>query len=295
VIAAHSNLAAGTLGALREQAQARLERAGADSPRLTALVLLEHVSGKGRTEILAHPERSLDLDQAARFQELVERRSRREPLAYILGWREFYGRQFLVTRETLIPRPETEGLVEIALRRLASVSLHSAPRLLDVGTGSGALAVTLGAERESLEVVCTDCSLRALRVARQNAVNHSVHGRIQTVACDLATAIQGKFTVVLANLPYIPTADIETLEPEVRQFEPRLALDGGEDGLNLLERLIADLPRLIEPGGFAAFEFGDGQADPLDWGARQLLPTWAVDVQRDAAGNQRFLVLDRPA
>jgi release factor glutamine methyltransferase len=295
VIATHSNLAAGTLGALREQAQARLERAGADSPRLTALVLLEHVSGKGRTEILAHPERSLDREQAARFQELVERRSQREPLAYILGWREFYGRQFLVTPDTLIPRPETEGLVEIAVRRLASLSLHSAPRLLDVGTGTGALAVTLAAERESLEVVCTDYSLQALRVARQNAVNHSVHGCIQTVACDLATAIHGKFNVVLANLPYIPTADIETLEPEVRQFEPRLALDGGGDGLNLLERLIADLPRLIEPGGFAALEFGDGQANPLDRGARQLLPTWAVDVQRDAAGNERFLILERPA
>jgi release factor glutamine methyltransferase len=276
-----------------------MEEAGADSPWLTALVLLEHATGLGRAQVLAHPERALSEQQLARFRALVARRCRREPLAYVLGYREFYGRRFSVSSDVLIPRPETEGLVALALDRMDQwMAQHpddQDPTFVDVGTGSGAIAVTLLAERRRWRGIAADVEAGALRLAGANAEQHEVTSRLELVRCDLAGDIGRAVPLVVANLPYIPTGEIDDLEPEVSRFEPRAALDGGPNGTAIIDAFLTSLPELLLPGGSAILEFGDGQGDVLRARAREALSDSAVSVELDAAGTERYLVVDRRA
>jgi release factor glutamine methyltransferase len=283
-----------SVGELLAAARGDMQRAGADSPGLTALILLEHATGLSRPEALARPERLLTADQLTSFRDLVARRRAREPLAYILGYREFYGRRFVVSPATLIPRPETEALVEAALVRIERLSDPN-PLLLDVGTGSGAIAVSVLAERTHVRAIGTDTSSAALGIAAENARSHGVTDRLCLVACDLVSAVRTTSSVVLANLPYVPEAELDRLEPEVSQYEPRTALDGGPDGMAVISHLLPSLDDVLAPGGTALVEFGEGQAQPLVRGASSLLPSYRFDVLRDRAGTERILVLERPA
>lgn len=284
-----------TVAGLIADAEGRLRAAGADSPELSALVLLEHASGLRREQILARGEATASAEIAERFNHYVRRRCAREPLAYIVGSREFFGRLFRVTPATLIPRPETEGLVELTLAHLyrhrGSVLY---PTLLDVGTGCGAIAVSLLAELPKLQAVGTDIEPRALLVADENAERHATRDRLCLVACDLAHAVQGTFDLVIANLPYVPSAEIETLEPEVRVYEPRDALDGGADGTDHIRRLLQELPDLLQPAGIGLFEIGADQGPALTLEMARRFPGWGAGVEGDVAGIGRYLVVERP-
>jgi release factor glutamine methyltransferase len=281
---------------LLEDAEARIRAAGADAPELSALVMLEHATELSREQLLAHDELVLPYQTAVQYDNMVQRRCLREPLAYILGYREFFGRGFRVIRDTLIPRPETEGLVELAMahyfRQQASLLY---PVLLDVGTGSGALAVTLLAEISTLQAIATDTSPPAVAVARENGRRHGVEDRLHLLVCDLASAVDCAFDIIVANLPYIPTGELQHLDPEVRDYEPRQALDGGVNGNTLLLRFLGDLPRLLRPSGIALLEVGEDQAAGLAVVTARACPGWDVSVQPDLAGIERFLLVGRPA
>ncbi|MSQ23027.1 MAG: peptide chain release factor N(5)-glutamine methyltransferase [Chloroflexi bacterium] len=285
-----------TVGALLRGAETRMRAAGADAPRLTALVLLESASGLSREHLLANPQAGLTPEVGARFNDCVARRCAREPLAYILGEREFYGRPFAVTPATLIPRPETEGLVELALGYLQQLSRLMDPALaLDVGTGSGAIAVTLLAEFPRLVVTATDIESSALDVAQANAKRHGVASRLRLIVCDLASALAGPFNLIVANLPYIPSNELDGLQPDVRNYEPRIALDGGTDGTHEIIRLIQCLPRLLAPAGAAFFEIGEGQGPTLEAAVHSVDGSLIPRISRDATGVERYLVVRRSA
>ncbi len=238
----------------RARRQLAASRATA-SPREAAL-LLAHVLGCSEAQVLARSERRLAPDEERRYAELLERRAVGEPVAYLVGEREFYGRPFAVDPRVLIPRPETEHVVEAALRQ----PLPAAPRLLDVGTGSGCLAITLLLELPAARAVATDVSIGALAVARANARRLGASGRLAFVAGDVARGLDlAAFDLVVANPPYIATAEAESLPVEVREHEPGAALWGGADGLDGIRRLLAGLV-LLRPGVAVVFEIGHGQA-----------------------------------
>ena len=199
------------------------------------------------------------------YAPLIARRSRREPVAYILGRREFYGRDFEVTPDVLIPRPETELLVDAVLAR---VPAETFARVVDVGTGSGAIAVTLAAERPGWHVEAVDLSGAALRVAQRNAAAHGVKTRLTFLEGDLLAPTMGRFDVIAANPPYVAERDKPGLVPDVGQYEPAVALFGGPDGLALPHRLIAQAADRLVPGGWLVMEFGYGQQDDMEAAAR---------------------------
>ncbi len=270
-----------------------MESCDVDSPWLTALVLLEHATGVGREAVLAHPEVVPSASGAVAFQALVDRRCNHEPLAYLLGYREFYGRRFAVTPATLIPRPETEGLIELALERVDRLSPTGLGRLVDVGTGSGAIAVTLLTQRPSLEAIGIDFDVNALAVTRVNAITHEVAPRLKLAASNLFDAIRGEFSLIVANLPYIPTCEIDGLQPEVARYEPRRALDGGADGLRLVERLLEQSETMLAAQGSILAEIGDGQAGQAAEMGRTHFPDSDVFIADDGVGTPRFLIVDR--
>lgn len=277
------------IGRLLAVGRKRLEDAGADAPWLTALVLLEHATAFDRATLLAHPESRPRPEAADAYMRFLERRCGREPLAYVLGHRDFWGRRFDVSPATLIPRPETERIVEMALEWLERPA--SAAAGLDVGTGCGSIAVSLLAERAALSMVATDLDIGALQVARRNAEHHGVAGRLRLLACHLVSAVSGRFPLVVANLPYIPTSRMAALDPEIARFEPRRALDGGPDGMRVVVSLLVALPALLAPGGLALIEIGDDQSEGLTAVARRQSRNFAVRVEPDAAGAKRFLAI----
>ncbi len=230
---------------------------GIDSPRLDAELLLAHALGATRMQLIVDSKRPLAAPELARFRELVKRRRVREPVAYLLGEREFYGRKFRVDKRVLVPRPDTETLVEVALKRTRARSMSM--RALDICTGSGCVATTLGRERVTSHVLATDLSADALAVARDNALRLGAYN-VAFRRADLFAGIAGPFDVITANPPYIPSAEIATLDADVRDFEPRGALDGGADGLDLVRRVVDGARALLEDGGILAVEVGSGQA-----------------------------------
>ena len=238
-----------------------LDAAGVDTPRLDAEVLLGHVLGVTRGWLWAHPECEVPAKAVARFRELLARRVRREPLAYLLGEWEFYGRPFYVTPDVLVPRPETELLVEAVA---AGARARRAACLADIGAGSGSIAVTLALEAPDARVFAVDLSPRALAVARRNAERHGVADRIILLEGDLLAPLRAAgaapLDAIVANLPYIAEEEYPTLMPEVREYEPPLALRAGEGGLALVFRLIREAPPLLADDGLLAMELGAGQA-----------------------------------
>ncbi|MFN3762142.1 MAG: peptide chain release factor N(5)-glutamine methyltransferase, partial [Anaerolineae bacterium] len=253
-----------------------------ETARLEAEVLLAHVTGLTRTALLAHPERPLTADEQAHYQDLLARRRAGVPLPYLTGRIEFCGLEFIVTPEVLIPRPETETLVERALAR--------DPRtVVDVGTGSGCVAVALAVRLPRARVYATDLSRAALRVAAINAHRHGVADRIHFLQADLASPLKGPVDLVVSNPPYVAEEEWASLPESVREHEPRLALDGGPGGLRVIRRLLADAARLLCPGGAVLVEIGAAQGPAVAALARAAFPKAQVRVHPDLAGRDRIL------
>lgn len=242
------------------RAARRLSDAAIARARAEAQSIVRHATGLSEEELLLHPEAALSPAQIACIDELVSRRAAREPLPYVLGWAEFYSRRFRVSPAAIVPRPETEILAEAAIARARAAR---AGLIADVGTGSGSLAVTLASELPAVRVVATDISTPALRLAAENARLHQVAEKVHLVCCDLLSGVGRPVECVVANLPYIASDDFAALEPEVREFEPRIALNGGSDGLGLIRRLSVQLSHHLNKGGFAALEVGAGQASAV--------------------------------
>ena len=271
-------------------ARRQLEAAGiaADAAAIDAEVLARHVLGWDRARLLSHYRDAAPAAFNERYQPLVDRRSRREPVAMITGTREFWSRDFAVTPNTLVPRPDTELIVEEALRILPD----RASTVIDVGTGSGCLAVTLAAERPQDLVVATDISHEALLVARSNARRHQVDGRLQFVRTDLASGLRIQADLIVSNPPYVPYRDAGSLPIDVSDYEPAMALFGGRDGLAIIERLLATLTPRLAPHAAFIVEFGDGQEDDVAAAAER--EGWqVVRMRRDLQGIARTAVLER--
>jgi release factor glutamine methyltransferase len=255
-----------------------------------AAILLQHLLAVERATLIAHPERTLDRGQQAHYQLLLARRLRFEPIQYILGETEFYGLRLKVTPAVLIPRPETELLVESVLGRLP----HGQPlRMADIGSGSGAIAIALAHALPQAELTALDLSPAALAIARENAATHRLADRIAFVESDLLAAVAKAtpYDVIVSNPPYIPASDAATLHPQVRDHEPSLALFAGTDGLDAYRRLIPQAFALLKPGGLLALEIGYGQRDALD----QLLSDFnAVEFLPDLQGIPRVALAVRP-
>ena len=272
------------------QASQRLSDAGVESPRWDAELLLAHVLGTNRAQVLAWPERQLTPQQLARFQDLVARRSEREPLAYILGQWEFFGLAFEVDRRVLIPRPETELLVE---RALGMARRMTPPlRIADVGAGSGAIAVSLAVHLPEATVYALDESPDSLALAAENARHHGVGDRVHCLAGDLLAPLPEPVHLIAANLPYVTTEEWQDLAPEIRDYEPRAALDGGPNGLALIRRLLAAAAPHLLPGGAILLEIGAEQGKAATSLARQHFPKATVLLQQDYAGLDRLVIIE---
>jgi release factor glutamine methyltransferase len=249
-------------------------------PRLTAEVLLSHALGREREYLYAHPEEELSEVAWIHYGRYLHERLQGKPTQYITGRQEFYGREFRVTPDVLIPRPETEHLVEACLQRI-----RPGDKVLDVGTGSGAIAITLALETNA-QVYATDISTAALGIANQNA--RKLSASVRFLACDLAACFAGKsFNLVASNPPYVPKTDYPALQREVRDFEPHVALFGGPSGLEIYQRLILDARRVLRPGGWLLLELGYNSLEPV----RAMFGAgWSeLAVKQDLAGFPRVL------
>jgi release factor glutamine methyltransferase len=263
---------------------------------IEAEVLLRHaIDPEGdvtKSYLYARYEDRMPPDVAERFEALLARRLAREPTAYLTGHREFYGLDFKVTPDVLIPRPETEQLVEAALQLARNELQRTRLRIADVGTGSGAIAVSLAKTLPRAEIYATDVSRAALAVASENALRHGVDRRIAFRPGHLLTPVHDYVDLIVANLPYVTTQDWSQLAPELREHEPRLALDGGPDGLDLIRDLLRQAPCYLRPGGHVLLEIGEGQVKPLAAFIRDELPEktlWSAEL--DFAGIPRVMTV----
>jgi release factor glutamine methyltransferase len=282
-----------TIGTARRALAIAFRAAGLDSPALDAQLLIGHALGLDRTALLSNAERKLGTAEADAVAALKARRLAREPVARITGVKEFWSLDFTVTPATLVPRPETETVVEAALTAIDAEGLRAVPlRLLDLGTGSGALLIALLSELPQAVGIGTDVSLAALAAARANAARHGVGDRAQFVACDFGTALKGPFDLVVANPPYVASGTIAALASEVRDYDPALALDGGRDGLAAYRAIAADIGRLLAPSGVLVTELGAGQCKAV----ARLFAQRGLTVGRtvnDLAGIPRALTVHK--
>ena len=244
------------LSKLLAKASYQFSTAGFQTPELDAKLLIQHITGFTSAELISKSNDILSVEQTVAFADFVERRLSHEPVHRIIGYREFYGRDFLLSDATLIPRPDTETLVE------AVIELKPAS-VLEIGTGSGAIAISLAAELPQVEITATDISKDALETATTNAVSHDVLGRIKFLEADLFAGVAGKFDIIVSNPPYIPSTEIKTLQKEVKAFDPLLALDGGGDGLDFYRAIFQDAKAFLKPKGKACVEIGLAQEDDI--------------------------------
>lgn len=275
---------------------AALRAAGiGDTPDLDAQVLLAHVTGETRARLLAYPERPLSAERAQTFAALVQRRAAHEPIAYLTGHREFMGLDFFTDPRALIPRPETELLVEAALVEVrARLERGETPVVADIGTGSGAIAVSVAAlERRLPRVYATDVSQDALALAHENAQRFGVTTRVVFVQGDLLEPLREPLDVLLANLPYVAPREAETLAPDVGRYEPSLALYGAGDGLGHVRQLFAQAPAHLRADATLLLEFGYDQRTAVEALARATFPGCSVRVGADYAGWERYIVIQR--
>lgn len=257
---------------------------------LEAEVLLGHVLGVARTGLLAHPNRPLSRAEARRYQALLRRRMGGEPVAYLVGHREFFGLEFVVDRRVLVPRPETELLVEQAIaeaQRIGRVQLHIA----DVGTGSGAIAISLAKHLPGAKLYGIDLSAGALAVAAANCWRHGVAGQVTLLHGDLLSPLPRAVEIIIANLPYVAPEDVANLPREVVGQEPRLALLAGEGGLGLNRRLLAQARPYLLPGGAIVLEIDPAQTQAIVAQAKVSFPGAAITVGKDYAGLDRFVLV----
>lgn len=278
-----------TIGQVVQRAASSLSSV-TDAPRLEAEVLLCHVLGITRAELLAHPERRLTQTQLVRYAELIRRREEAYPLPYLTGRAEFFGLDFEVTPDVLIPRPETEQLVELALA-------YEPRTVIDVGTGCGCIAIALAVCLPRALFYAIDLSPAALAVAQRNAERHGVRERIRFLVSDLLMTRPEPFgeagssgvDLIVSNPPYVATSEWASLPPSVREYEPRLALDGGANGLEVVRRLLVQAPAVLRPGGVLLMEIGASQGESVMHLARTLLPSAVALLHRDLAGRDRVL------
>ena len=277
------------LGLLVRKTAVRLETAGIGDARLEADLIWMTALGVDRAHLYAAFNEPAPEDGAERAAELMARRLAREPVAYLMGKREFYGVEIVVGPGVLIPRPDTETVVEETLRLIERID---APRIADVGCGSGAIAVALAVTRADATVYALDVAPRALELTALNADANGVSDRVQVIASDLLAALPGPGHVIAANLPYVRSDELPTLDPEVRLFEPRAALDGGDDGLSLVRRLLAEAGACLYPGGAVVMEMDPRQIEAASQTAAVCLPSAKMRVVNDLAGRERVLVVE---
>jgi release factor glutamine methyltransferase len=263
------------------------------TPSLDAQVLLAHVAQRDRAWLLGHAREAVEEQLETRFAALIERRAGGEPVAYIMGSAGFFGREFLVSSEVLVPRPETEHLVEAACSAVRSQRTRA--RVVDIGTGSGAVAVTLALELPEVSVYATDISAGALAVAVENAARLGAGDRVVFLEGDLAAPLlpYAPFTCVVANLPYVRSAEVPRL-PHPVGYEPRIAVDGGPDGLALYSRLLEQLPPLLARGASCFFEAAPDTIEPLAELVERRLPRAHVEIGEDYGGLERFVAVTAP-
>jgi release factor glutamine methyltransferase len=278
-----------TIGRLLDWTAGFLKQKGSESPRLDAEVLLAHALGCRRLDLYTRYEEPAPEDGRQRFRELVRQRIEGCPVAYLVGRKEFFSLEFEVNRDVLIPRPDTECVVVECLRLAKALA---EPRVLDVGTGSGAIAVAVARQHKGARVTAVDVSAAALAVAARNAAKHGLAERVRFLEGDLFGPIPAgeRFDFILSNPPYIAREDMENLPVGVRHYEPHLALDGGPGGYAVFDRLIAEAPRFLEPGGYLIVEIGSPQEGP----ARERVaarPDYELGKTiRDGSGHPRVLV-----
>ncbi|MBS0014401.1 MAG: peptide chain release factor N(5)-glutamine methyltransferase [Desulfobacterales bacterium] len=268
---------------------------GIDSPRLTAEILLAAVMQTTRIDLYMRHDQPLAGEELAAFREMIRRRVRHEPVAYILGEKEFLGCSFTITPDVLIPRPETEHLVEAALERLPENQDRSR-RVLDLGTGSGAIIVCLAAKRPGNRYFAMDRSFSALQVARKNAAAHGVAHLIDFFTGNWFSAVrdaEAGFDMIVSNPPYIPSAQLGGLQPEVGQYEPRMALDGADDGLSAIAQLVARAPAYLAARGFLLMEIGWDQKSAVEKLCLEAGAYEPARFVRDYGGHDRVAVLQK--
>ncbi|MBP7688249.1 MAG: peptide chain release factor N(5)-glutamine methyltransferase [Thermoflexales bacterium] len=278
-----------TLQQLCQQATEQLEAIDVDAPRLSAEVILAHALDITRTQLLTRLDQSPNPAELALFQVNLERVLKDEPLAYVVGHREFYDLDLITDRRALIPRPETECLIEFALERFTN---HPAPRIADIGTGCGGIAVTLAKHLPRAHVIATDLSAEAVDLARENAVRHGVADRIDFRVGSLLEPVTETLDLLAANLPYIDDKDWPYLQKTIRGHEPKMAFLGGPDGLDLMRAMLKDAPRVVKAGGLILMEIGAYQGDDVTAIAQPHFPSAQITVRPDYAGLDRLVVIE---
>lgn len=284
-----------TVGALAAWARQSLSLAGVSHAPQEAIWLLEYALGVRSHQLVSESERLISPDVCARAESLIARRAAREPLQYLLGTQDFFGLEFSVTPAVLIPRPETELLVHQTIRHLDALPDAT---IVDVGTGSGCIASALACRLSGRRILAIDRSPEALTVAKANAARHAVDDKIEWLEGDLLAPLRGRLSegsvdVIVSNPPYISESDWAALEPEVRAFEPRMALVGGKSGTELHERLLSESVEFLVPGGLLVMEIGIGQAQMIRQLAGQIGGYAALRIIEDAAGIERVVVAQR--
>jgi release factor glutamine methyltransferase len=276
--------------ALRE-CIARLEAAGAPSAKLAAELLLMHAAGCDREFLYSHPEHTLSQEQVAQYLALIERRAAGVPTQYLTGKQEFWDLEFEVNPAVLIPRPETEHVIEVALERLGEARRGNPLRVADIGTGSGCIAIALAKELHAAMIYATDISSAALEVARRNAARHGVADRIKFVECNLLDGVSdpAQFDLIVSNPPYIGRAEMESLQKEVRDQEPHVALFAGEDGLALYSPLSTQAAARLASGGLLVLELGISQFEPVGDMLDASRGWTRVSAKQDLAGIVRVI------
>ncbi len=279
-----------TIKSAMAEGAATLAGSGVEESRHDAALLLMHVLKRDRAFLIAHPEELLTGDQSEQFRSSISRRAAGEPLQYISGHQEFFKLDFEVTPDVLIPRPETELIVEVGLQVLKH---EPEPHVADIGTGSGCIAISLLHELPRARAVATDLSPSALALARRNAERHQVIDRLRLIESDLFSAIgtAEPFHAIVSNPPYVPEKDLAGLQREVRH-EPRSALEGGPDGLSIIRRLLNEAPQFLRRGGYFVFEIGFDQSEAIKQGIDKTV--WRlVELREDLQGIPRTVVLRR--
>ena len=261
-----------------------------DSPNLDAQILMAHVLEKSRAWIISHPEQELSPTQLSKFQTGISSLEQGKPLPYIIGKWEFYGLEFSITPDTLIPRPETELIVDLALQVLEIREGHT--WLADIGTGSGCIAIALAKHTSNVSIFASDISISALKLARNNSILHDVNERIHFLQSDLLNTTSMKFDLICANLPYIPSKTL--LQLKIYGHEPENALDGGIDGLKYISRLLELCPQFTKPGAVLLIEIDRSQAKQVYSLAERYFPAGEVTIHKDLAHNDRVVRIQLP-
>jgi release factor glutamine methyltransferase len=281
-----------TIKRVLEWTTQHLAKHGSESPRLEAEILLSHAKKCKRIQLYTNYDEVLTDAIRGPMRELVQRRAKHEPVAYLVGHREFFSLEFRVTRDVLIPRPDTETLV---MEALSVAKPLAAPMVLDLCTGSGCVAVTIAKQLPTANVTAIDISPPALAIARENAAKHKVDGRVELLQGDLFAPLPAgrTFDIIASNPPYVTTAELDTLDDDVLKYEPRLALDGGPDGLTFVRRILTDALRHLSPGGWLFIELSPEHADAARQAAEAVGAYQHIGLVKDLAGKQRVLKAQR--